>query len=441
MIGGSDYDICHSIVVDSAGCAYVCGETISPDFPLKNSFQSGLRGFDGVFFKLGSNGDSLVFSSYMGGTDQDILEDVAIDPLGQVYLIGRTISTDIPLLNPYQSAISGVNNIEPFVMKLAATGNELIFGTYFGGSDDEWRGSIAVDAQGQAVVAGGTESADFPTKNPIQLYTRVVDSYVAKFGRNGDSLIFSTFIGGYRGDDMAYDLAVDSAGCSYIAGMTGSADFPQKNPFQQYYNGENAFISKISANGDSLVYSTFLGGTGSDEAFGIALVGDRAVVTGRTASANFPMKEPYQFNKPYQVFVTELSSAGNSLEFSTGIGGRFEEQGLGVAADHQGQIYITGHTSSTDFPAIGPIQEFAGEYDAFVTKLRAGFLCGDVDASQAIAISDIIYIIDYIFSGGRQPNPIVSSDVNCNGFINISDAVYLINYIFSGGAAPCASCP
>ncbi len=444
LIGGSDEDECYSVAVDVVGCAYACGWTFSPDFPLQNSYQSELKFYDGVFFKLSASGDSLIYSSYMGGSGGDILVDIAVDESGEVYLIGQTGSADIPMLNAYQPTISSSNIGDAFVMKLNATGNELLYSTYFGGSDWEGGGLIAVDAQEQIVIAGVTESADVPTKNPIQAYTRAFDSYVAKFGENGDTLIYSTFIGGFNGDDQTFGLAVDSLGCAYIGGTTSSADFPVKNPFQPKYLGEDAFVTKISANGDSLIYSTPLGGTGGDQGFDIALVGERAVLTGWTQSTNFPVKEPYQATGPAKVFVTEMSPAGNSLEFSTRIGGTGNyswEQAYAVAADQNGHIYVTGHTASPDFPTFNPIQEYAGEYDVFVTKLKPEFQCGDIDANEEIVLTDIVYFINYIFSNGPQPNPIVAADIDCSGKVTVSDVVYLIKYVFSGGPAPCAACP
>ena len=362
LIGGNDQDECYSVAVDDFGCAYACGWTFSPDFPLQNSYQSELKFFDGVFFKLNATGDTLIYSSYFGGSGVDEFQDVVVDDSGQVYLIGLTSSSNIPLLNPFQSAISSSNTGEAFIMKFSTTGNELLYGTYFGGSDWEWGGLIAFDAQRQILVAGATESADFPTKNPIQAYTRVMDSYVAKFGENGDTLIYSTFIGGFNGDDKTFGLAVDSLGCAYIGGTTSSADFPVKNPFQPKYVGEDAFVTKISVNGDSIVYSTPIGGTGDDQGFDIALVGERSIITGWTMSTDFPIKDPYQTNGPPKVFVTELSPTGNSLEFSTLIGGirNSWEQAYAVASDHNGNVYITGHTTSIDFPVLGPIQEYAG---------------------------------------------------------------------------------
>ncbi len=443
LIGGSDEDECYSVAVDDFGCAYGCGWTFSPDFPLQNSYQSELKFFDGVFFKLNATGDTLIFSSYFGGSGVDEFQDIVVNDSGQAYLIGLTSSSNIPLLNPYQSAISSSNTGEAYIVKFSMTGNELLYGTYFGGSDWEWGGLIAVDAQGQIVVAGATESTDFPTKNPIQAYTRVMDSYVAKFGENGDTLIYSTFIGGFNGDDKTFGLAVDSLGCAYIGGTTSSADFPVKNPFQPKYVGEDAFVTKISVNGDSIVYSTPIGGTGGDQGFDLALVGERAIITGWTMSTDFPIKDPYQTNGSPKVFVTELSPTGSSLEFSTLLGGirNSWEQAYAVASDHNSNVYITGHTTSIDFPVLGPIQDYAGEYDVFVTKLKPEFQCGDIDASDEIVLSDIVYFVNYIFANGPQPNPIVAADIDCSGQVTVSDVVYLITYIFSGGPAPCASCP
>lgn len=443
LIGGSDEDECYSVAVDDVGCAYACGWTFSPDFPLQNSYQSELKFYDGVYFKLSANGDSLFFSSYFGGSGVDDLMDITVDDSKQLYLIGVTTSSNLPFVNPYQPANANTSAGDAFVAKFSSSGNDLLSGTYFGGSDWEPTGLIAVDDSGRIVIAGITESADFPIKNPIQGYTQWADSYVAKFTANCDSLVFSTLIGGFNGDDQAFGLAVDSLGCAYIGGTTSSADFPVKNPFQPKYLGEDAFVTKISANGDSLMYSTPVGGTGGDQGFDIALVGERVIITGWTMSTDFPIKDPYQTNGSPKVFVTELSPTGNSLEFSTLLGGNRNswEQAYAVASDHNGNVYITGHTTSIDFPVLGPIQDYAGEYDVFITKLKPEYQCGDIDASDEIVLSDIVYFVNYIFANGPQPNPIVAADIDCSGQVTVSDVVYLITYVFSGGPAPCASCP
>lgn len=262
----------------------------------------------------------------------------------------------------------------------------LVYATFLGGSDgDPWReyvNDIAVDGSGNMLVTGMTPATDFPTVNPIQSNQPGFDAFVAKISADGQTLLYATYLGG-AGSDEGHGIAVDAGGAAYVAGETGSADFPTLNPFQGDQGVADAFVAKLSPAGQ-LVYATYLGGLAIDGAGDIAVDGQgRAVVTGMTASTRFPTQNPLmgpQFalnGASTDAFVTVLSADGRSLAFSTYLGGSKNEniEGLGgVALDAAGNIYVAGTTRSTNFPVVNPRQAVygGGTSDAFLARIRAG---------------------------------------------------------------------
>ncbi|MCX6832179.1 MAG: SBBP repeat-containing protein, partial [candidate division Zixibacteria bacterium] len=236
--------------------------------------------------------------------------------------------------------------------------------------------------------------------------------------------------------------------CAYVTGTTFSSNFPLKNPFPGSKAGYyDAFVTKLSTDGNSLIYSTYLGGSYDDIANGLAVDTSGFVyVMGLTGSINFPLQSPFQesFAGAADAFVTKLSPDGNFLVYSTYLGGDSYDWAYGLAVDGSGNAYVTGETESSDFPLQNPFQgSFAGGYgDAFVTKLSwtPDYHCGDVNTDEQIDLRDAVFLINYIFVSGPAPQSLSLADVNCSGSINIADVVRLINYIFAGGPAPCAAC-
>lgn len=251
----------------------------------------------------------------------------------------------------------------------------LSYSTYLGGSNLDFGRAIAVDAAGSAYVAGFTFSTDFPTLNAIRKPSAGGSkAFVAKLNAAGTALLYSTYLGG-SGSDAATSIAVDASDNAYLTGDTTSADFPTLNAFQKTYSGNSdAFVSKLDAMGSALLYSTYLGGSNADEGTGIAVdAGGNAYVTGRTTSANFPTASPAQakYAGNDDGFVTKLSSVG-ALVYSTYLGGSGNDDGLAIAVDPSGNVYVTGDTSSDNFPTLKAMQAArAGGLDAFVTKLDA----------------------------------------------------------------------
>jgi Beta-propeller repeat len=239
----------------------VTGYTKSNNFPTENPLAGTLAGSNDVFVtKLNAAGDALVYSTYLGGSGSDIGLGIALDAVGDAYVTGYTTSTNFPTANPYQSTIG--SGQEAFVTKLNAAGNALIYSTYLGGNNDDSGYGIAVDAVGDAYVTGYTYSTNFPTENPFQsTIGGGRDAFVTKLNAAGDALIYSTYLGG-SSDDVGLGIAVDLAGNAYVTGDTASTDFPTENPFQSTLSGtQDAFVTKVNSTGSGLVYSTYLGGT------------------------------------------------------------------------------------------------------------------------------------------------------------------------------------
>ena len=379
-LGGGNWDYGSGIAVDSSGNAYVAGQTVSSDFPTLNPYQTYQGPGDAFVTKLSNSGNSLIYSTYLGGGDYDIGHGIAVDGSGNAYVTGATASSNFPTLNPYQTHQGPTGYWDVFVTKLSSSGS-LIYSTYLGGGSSDWGQSIAVDGSGNAYVTGYTTSSNFPTLNAYQsTFQGVYDVFVTKLSSYGNSLIYSTYLGG-SGEDDGFGIAVDGSGYAYLTGITGSFDFPTLNPFQTYQDDPSgwadAFVTKLSSLGSSLIYSTYLGGLGLDHGFGIAVDGSgNAFVTGCTYSSDFPTENAYDTSYnggTYygDAFVTKLSSPGNSLIYSTYLGGGSDDQGNGIAVDGSGNAYVTGLTNSSNFPTLNPFHTFQDGADVFVTKISS----------------------------------------------------------------------
>jgi hypothetical protein len=340
--------------------------------------------------KLSSDGSTLSYSTYLGGSDRDVGRGIAVDRAGRAYVTGTTDSTDFPTASPLDGALGGGR--DAFVAKLSPTGSTLSYSTYLGGSDRDVGRGIAVDRAGRAYVTGETFSTDFPTANPLD-GTGGFDAFVVKLSRDGRTLRYSTYLGG-SGIDFGSGIAVDRAGRAYVTGTTGSTDFPTANPLQGTLGGGfDAFVAKLSRDGRTLRYSTYLGGSSSDvgsviitgcapeiisgsgDDVGCGIAVDRAgraYVTGLTVSTDFPTANPLDgtLSGVFDAFVVKLSRDGRTLRYSTYLGGSDDDGGIGIAVDRAGSAYVTELTRSTDFPTANPLDgTLGGGLDAFVVKI------------------------------------------------------------------------
>ncbi len=411
-------DSATAIAVDSEGHAYVTGTTIADDFPTEKPLQGNNANHSSAFVtKFDAAGSALVYSTYLGGSGSAQGSGIAVDKCGEAFITGFAGVGFPTTKNAFQApdkCTGGCANA--FVAKLGPKGAALIYSTYLGGSGGPNRigdtgNGIAVDSSGNAYITGAAGSTDFPTKNAFQSKnhcTGCTNAFVTKFSAAGDALTYSTYVGGSGAGvgDNGTGIAVDGEGSAYVTGVTFSTDFPLEHPFQPTNNGvanftSNAFVTKLAPAGNTLVYSTYLGGSGGfyedqghyfvgDGGAGIALDGHgHAHVAGFTSSTDFPTKNAFEptLEAISDAFVTKLSSDGQTLVFSTYLGGsgnrflNFEEEevpigdaGTGIAIDAAGDTYITGYTYSKDFPLKAAFQSTNPGYPnvasvAFVTKL------------------------------------------------------------------------
>jgi uncharacterized repeat protein (TIGR01451 family) len=317
----------------------------------------------------------LVYSTFLGGSDDDAGRSIALDRDRNAYITGATFSPDFPIAGspPFQPLPPADYNA--FVTKLDEFGG-LVYSTYLGGGNFDQGLGIAVNASGDAFVTGSTASDNFPTRNSIQPFTGSDDAFVAVLDPTGSGLVYSTYLGG--GDtDFGSGIAVDVNGNTYVTGQTFSGDFPKVNAIQSGLKGpSDAFVARIRFSGvPSLDYSTYLGGADNDNGAGIAVFGTSAYVVGSTSSGDFPSTTgafQTSYGLAQDAFVARLADDGQSLLFATFLGGKDAEEGTGIAVDGSGEAYVTGQTRSGDFPMEVPAQPLlAGDADAFVSKLRA----------------------------------------------------------------------
>jgi hypothetical protein len=382
-LGGSAGDQGYGIAVDGSGNAYIAGTTWSSDFPTVNPIQAANNGAPEAFLtKLNPAGSAIIYSTYLGGSGADWALAMAVDTAGNAYLTGNTESPNFPIVNPIQGTYVGGGNYEGFVTKVNSAGSALVYSTYLGGSGGDQPGGIAVDSSGNAYITGKTGSTDFPTVNPLQpANAGGGDAFITKINPAGTAYVYSTYLGG-TGSDQAMGIAVDRAGNVYVAGGTTSADFPTKKALQPLYGGGgDAFVTKINAAGSALVYSTYLGGSGQDgtdypNAIALDSLGN-AYIAGFTYSSDFPTVNPTQAANAGNgdAFVAKVNSAGSALVYSSYLGGTGSEarEPAVIGVDSAGNIYVFGTTSSTDFPTVNPIQAAnAGGLDLFLTKIGSG---------------------------------------------------------------------
>ncbi len=389
FLGGSGDDYANAVAVDSSGFAYVAGATNSADFPTVASYQPARAGnMDAFISKFSADGASLIYSTYLGTASANSTASangIAVDALGRAHIVGNVDRAGFPVVNPYQTYQGGS---DVFLTILSADGASLDYSTYLGGSQYEYGGGICLN-DGDIYIAGKTSSTNFPTVNPFQAYLNQsgfgYDFFVAKFDSGGTSPAYSTYLGGTstEGGDRSLAISVDADGHAYVTGATASTDFPTAgDPFQAYHAGPpsswDVIVTKFSPDGSSLVFSTFLGGAESLE-YGTGIAADGlggCYVTGFTQSADFPTAgNPYQPQNSLwtNAFLARLSPDGSSLVFSTYLGGSYSYTwGESLALDADGLPYVSGTTTSTNFPTLKPWQAAnAGGRDQFVTKFTA----------------------------------------------------------------------
>ena len=448
-LGGSGNDEAYAVAVDDVdGSSYVTGATASANFPTTaGAFQSTASGSANAFVtKLAPNG-SIVYSSYLGTTTGgagSVANGIAVNSAGDAYVTGTTganfpttpgvvqatlpapggafvselnatgsallVSTYLPsdstftnwqssysmfdtgstttgiavdvqgyaVVSGYENYSSGLADIA-FAVRLNPKATAVSYANFLDSGFSSAANGVAVDSSGDAYVVGWTVDSSFPTLHALQpSLAGTQNGFVTKLSTSG-SLIYSTFLGGHS-TDSANAVAVDSSGDAYVTGQTTSTNFPTKNPYQASLAGTaNAFVSKLSSDGTTLIYSTYLGGSGSDGGNAIAVdSGGNAVISGQTTSVNFPTANAFQSSlngASTAAFITRLQSSGTAVYWSSYLGGGTSSTNIatGVGYDPWGDVYVDGYTSATNFPTANPAQSTnAGGYDAFISKVLPG---------------------------------------------------------------------
>jgi uncharacterized repeat protein (TIGR01451 family) len=398
-LSGSADEEATGLAVDKSGNVYVAGNTHSIDFPTRNAFQSKCATANpagtcsnAFLTKISPSGDSIVFSTYLGGSGTESARGLVVDAKGSAYLAGVTSSSDFPVTaGAAQAKCGGACQQSAFVAKFSQSGDKLVYATYVGGSASDDAADLAVDSTGNAYLAGHTTSPDFPLGTPYRKSCAadpasstkacIATAFVTKIAPDGSSFAYSTYLGGSLGS-KATAIAIDPQGSAYITGSTQSPDFPVAKAFQKscgldVASGKcsiDAFLTKLTPTGKALVYSTYLGGAGRDEASGIAVdPAGNVHIVGRTESPDFPTAKPLQaqLKGSSDAFAARFNPAGSALTFSTYHGGTATESGNSIALDAKGNLYLAGETTSTDFPTQHPFQSScAGSCtSAFITKM------------------------------------------------------------------------
>lgn len=404
-IGGNSEDYPIAMVMDGSNHVFITGYTYSGDYPTVNPYQANSTGAPDVFItEVAADGASLVYSSYLGGSSQDLSSGIALDPTGDILIAGSTYSQDFPVVNAFQPTVFPNQNDYygqyGFLAKLTPDGSTLAYSTYFGGSQNIVQScygqpcwptpqstisGVAVDGSGNAYVAGVTNTYDFPvtdgsyqTSNTTTYDQQV--GFVGKFDSSGN-LGYSTYFEAVPVNYYYFGMnaiAVDTAGSAYIAGVSyssGALPLTTPNLCDPTQSGCSiGFITKFDPTGASLAYSTFL--AANIDAYPQSLLvdasGDAYVVSKSGGGDPSQLVNPLEvFSNQTDILVQEIDPTAGTQLFSTFLGGYGSDLPSGIALDSAGAIYVTGYTNSTDYPVTAAALQntLGGNYDAFVTKI------------------------------------------------------------------------
>ncbi len=412
------------VAVDAAGHLYFATSVQGFGFPIQNGYQSSMNGFADVgIMKFAPDGSSLVWSTYLGGSDGEGPTALAVDAGENVYVAGSTGSIDYPTQNALKP--NATAKYEGFVTKLDASGTSLSYSTFIGASSFAGVTALALDATGAAVIAGSTSDVDFPvTAGAFQSTSHggQTDGFLMKLSPSGSAVVYSTYVGG-SDIDNASAVAVGPDGSAVLGGITLSVDLPLANALDTSFGGfRDGFAIRVPPSGVGAAYSTYLGGSGDDRINGVATdAAGNVFVTGSTGSSDFPTLGGLGIVQagPTDAFVTKMSPSG-ALLASTLLGGSGDDGAASVAVRADGEIVVAGVAGSANFPLVRPLQSTLLARDAFIARLlpslatlTSSTLLGGVsdDAVTSIAVdgSGRLYAAGYSYAGFPTKNPLFNN--------------------------------
>ena len=372
-VGGSGRDRGNDVVIDASGSICITGETASTDFPVIDASQPDYGGGEADAFvtRISSDGSTIEFSTYIGGSGDDRAYGIDVDAGNEIFIAGESESEDLPMANAVQ-AFGGQS--DAFAAVVDGPTSTINFCTFLGGSAPDRGRDVVAWGDGEAYIVGWTSSADFPVENAIQdtYGGGEADGFVVRIDARQGSVDYATYVGGQAGDRI-FGVATDAERRAYFIGESSSTDFPTANALQdEIVFGFDAVTGRLAADGSVFEYSTFLGGAGGDRGRAVEVDADgRVILAGGTSSPNFPTVSAVQpnLNGVSDAFVVGMASDGAQLEFSSFYGGSKADPANGLAVDADNRIYLSGTTMSLDFPVQLPLQNgLAGMGDAFVVR-------------------------------------------------------------------------
>ena len=441
--GGSGWENCFGLKMAADGNIIVAGYSSSDNLPLVSPLYAFSGKYDGWIAEFGPDGDTLIFCTYIGGSEDDAFQDMDVDVAGNIYVAGYSRSPDYPLVAAYQGFQGALGQSDAVISIVSSDRNALLFSSYLGGDDGDVGYGISCAGDADFVVTGFTGSSTFPVVSALQpMPGGADDAFLTRFSGFGDSVVFSTYVGGGE-DDYGQSVATGEDGCSWIVGYSASAELPLGTP-QQPGGSYDAFLVRVSPGG-ALLYATFFGGSDADWAYDVATRHtDDVVVCGGTESSDFPFVGDNAYQGERDVIVRRYSVADMSLQWEYQLASSLSETGNRIAVTQDSAILIAGYTNSTTFPVVNPIQDYAGGVDAFVTRVseRVTGCCeglrgdtdGQGDPSEA-TLGDLTVMIDHLFVSFEdlecwEEGNVDESQPEGPGSVSLGDLTVLIDHLF-----------
>ncbi|TFH06235.1 MAG: hypothetical protein E4H14_11230 [Candidatus Thorarchaeota archaeon] len=374
-IGGTLFDREPVSVMDTSGNLYVCGFADSSDFPTYAAYDNTHNGQTDLFLSKFDPHGELVFSTFIGGEKDDEVRGIVVDEAENIFITGWTDSSGFPLVNPIDSSQDGFSEV--FVLKMCANGTTIEWSTFVGGNHFDRGNAIALDSLGDVYVAGSSDSTDFPTVNAYDsTHYTAVETVIFKISANGSNLIYSTFVCGNVHENPV-DIAIDSSFNAYVLGSIDpigsftTSDFPTVAAYDSTGNTQDGYLLKLNSTGNGLIYSTFVGGDGSDRFYDLELdSNNRAFLCGYSSSSDLPITTGNTNSGGLDTLILIFNETATGIDFSTWLGGSEIEHICKMELDSDDNIVIAGESRSDDFPLHLSYSEYMGEYDIYVAKIE-----------------------------------------------------------------------